>query len=303
MLNFKAVSIEDQELLKPFLEKYGESSCQHSVYLMTGLSMKYGDEFAIYEDVLYIHRSLLDTDDTRVYLAPLGDLSENAKQKIDVLLSDAESYQKKASFFTVTERIKELMEEVYPGRFSVGDSEDYAEYMYLSEDLCVLPGKALAAKRNRVRAFYSEYEGSVRIEDINEDNLWEAYVFQKEWIEDRLAEGYDEMLARENEAIKFYLSHFSELGFRGIIVYVRGTVVGFAAGVALNDDCIDEVIEKGRKDVKGIYQVLCNEFALICGRDYNYINREEDLGVKGLRRAKKSYQPDHMIRKYILTEI
>ena len=303
MLNFKAVSIEDQELLKPFLEKYGESSCQHSVYLMTGLSMKYGDEFAIYEDVLYIHRSLLDTDDTRVYLAPLGDLSDNAKQKIDVLLSDAGSYQKKASFFTVTQSFKSLMEETYPGRFSAEDSEDYAEYMYLSENLRVLPGKALAAKRNRVRAFYSEYEGSVRIEDINEDNLWEAYVFQKDWIEDRLAEGYDEMLARENEAIKFYLAHFNELEFKGIIVYVRGTVVGFAAGVALNDDCIDEVIEKGRKDVKGIYQVLCNEFALICGRDYTYINREEDLGVEGLRKAKRSYQPDHMIQKYILTEI
>lgn len=303
MLEFKKVTLEDKDILTPFLKKYGDSSCQHSLYLMTGLSMKYGDEYAIYEGVLYIHRSLLDTENERVYLAPLGDLSENAKQKIDVLLSDAESYRKKASFFTVTESFKHLTFSLYPERFSAEDSEDYAEYMYLSENLRILPGKALAAKRNRVRAFYSEYEGSVRIEDINEDNLWEVYVFQKEWIEDRLAEGYDEMLARENEAIKFYLSHFNELEFKGIIVYVRGTVVGFAAGVALNDDCIDEVIEKGRKDVKGIYQVLCNEFALICGRDYTYINREEDLGVEGLRRAKRSYQPDHMIRKYILKEI
>ena len=130
----------------------------------------------------------------------------------------------------------------------------------------------------------------------------DVMVFQVEWIKDRLADGNDEMLAREHEAIKFYLSHFEELKMTGIVVYVRGTVVGYAAGVALNDDCMDEVIEKGRKDITGVYQLLCNEFALRCCRDYKYINREEDLGVEGLRRAKTSYCPEYMIEKYVSTE-
>ena len=91
--------------------------------------------------------------------------------------------------------------------------------------------------------------------------------------------------------------------FKDIIEYVKGTVVGYAAGTALSDDCMDEVIEKGRKDVTGIYQLLCNEFAIICAKGYKYINREEDLGVEGLRRAKESYCPDIMLEKYVATEI
>ena len=296
------MTIEEKNLLDPYLKKYGASSCQHSVYLMTGLSMKYGDEYALCEDVLFVHRSLLDEEGVRVYLAPLGDMKD-PKHFIDMILNDAKEYDSKVKFFTVTEEFKSILEEQYSGRFTYENSEDYAEYLYVAEDLRVLPGKALAAKRNRVRAFYSTYEGSVRIEDICEDNLLDVILFQKAWIEDRLAEGYDEMLARENEAIRYYLMHFDELEFKGIVVYVKSTVVGYAAGVALNDDCMDEVIEKGRRDITGIYQLLCNEFAILCCKDYTYINREEDLGMEGLRRAKRSYQPYRMIEKYIVTEL
>ena len=305
MLEFKKVTLEDKDLLTPYFRKYGASSCQHSMYLMIGLSMKYGDEFAIENDILYIHRSLLDTEGVRVYLAPLGAFSFESlsDSPIEVLLSDAAAYGAKLSFMTVTEEVKNGLEKIAPGRFSYEKSEDYAEYMYLTENLSVLSGKELAAKRNRVRAFYSTYEGKIRIEDICESNIADVIIFQKYWIEDRLAEGYDEMLARENEAIKYYLSHYDELEFKGIVVYIKGTVVGYAAGIALNDDCIDEVIEKGRKDIVGIYQLLCNEFAILCGKGYTWINREEDLGIEGLRTAKRSYHPSRMLEKYIVTEL
>ena len=244
MLEFKKVTLEDTEILTPYLRKYGAFSCQYSMYLMTGLSMKYGDEFAVSDGNLYIHRSKLETD----------------------------------------------------------YSEDLDEYIYTTEALSVLSGKALAPKRNRVNAFYSQYEGHVRIENISEENLLDVILFQKEWIKDRFAEGYDEMLDREDKAITFYLSHYDELKFTGIVVYVWGSVAGYAAGVSLNDDCMDEVIEKGRKDITGIYQLLCNEFAILCCKGYTYINREEDLGVEGLRRAKRSYHPDRMLKKYTVTE-
>jgi hypothetical protein len=302
MLNYKAVTIDDKDILTPYFKKYGSSSCQHSLYLMTGLSMKYGDEYAICEDVLFVHRSALDSDGFRVYLAPLGDIQKDFKHYTDILIADASSYGSKVSFVTVTEDFKQLLEDNYPDRFEYENSRDYSEYVYLTENLSILPGRALAAKRNRVRAFYSAYEGHVRIENISENNLLDIFMFQKDWIEQRLSEGYDEMLARENEAIKFYLSHYDELEFKGIAVYVKSTLVGYAAGIALNDECMDEVIEKGRKDITGIYQLLCNEFALICAKGYKYINREEDLGVEGLRRAKTSYCPEYMIEKYIVKE-
>ena len=302
MLNFVPITIKDKPVLSKYLREYGSSSCQHSMYLFTGLSMKYGDEYAIIEDVLFIHRSRLDTPHKRVYLAPLGNIEGEFKKYVDNLFEDAKSYNAKLSFFTVTENFKILLGENYPDVFEYEESRDYDEYIYSVENLSVLPGRALAPKRNRVRAFYSSYEGQIRIENITNDNITDVFLFQKEWITQRLSEGYDEMLARENEAIKFYLSNYDELEFKGIVVYIKGTVVGYAAGVSLNDECMDEVIEKGRKDIVGIYQLLCNEFATIVCKGYKYLNREEDLGVEGLRRAKTSYEPLYMLKKYIVEE-
>ena len=298
-LNFKKIELSDKNVLLPYFNKYGGFSCQYSMYLMTGLSMKYGDEFAIVDDVLFVHRSNLDSKDTRVYLAPIGDFGGNPEKYIDMLFEDAAFYNSSISFNTINKMFKSILEEKYPNRFIIEYNRDYSEYLYLKEDLSVLPGRALAPKRNRVRAFYSTYDGDIRIEDINNQNMPDVIAFQNEWIKDRLSEEYDEMLDRENDAIHYYFAHYDELGFKGIVVYVKGTVVGYAAGVSLNEECMDEVIEKGRKDIVGIYQLLCNEFAIICCKGYKYINREEDLGVEGLRRAKESYKPVKMIDKYI----
>ena len=302
MIIFKSVTLADKPLINRYLREFGSSSCQHSLYLLTGLSMKYGDEYAIIDDCLFIHRSKLDTKGMRVYLAPLGNIEDNFKKYIDILFEDAKSYNAKLEFFTATERFKVLLFENYPNVFESKESRDYDEYIYDTESLGVLSGRPLAPKRNRVRAFYSAYEGQIRIDNITNDNITDVLLFQKEWIKNRLEEEYDEMLERENEAIKFYLTNYDELEFRGIVVYIRGTVVGYAAGVSLNDECMDEVIEKGRKDIVGIYQLLCNEFALLCCKGYKYVNREEDLGIEGLRRAKTSYQPLFMLKKYIINE-
>lgn len=302
MLDFKKITTKDKEIINPYLKEYGSDSCQHSIVLMTGLSMKYGDEYVVIENVLFIHRSALDTPKERFYLAPLGDIKNNFTHFVNIILEDAESFDAKAVFFTVTEEFKNMLEINYPSLFSYDYSEDYSEYIYTTEALSVLPGRALRDKRNRVRAFYSAYEGHIKIQNISSENISDVFEFQKEWITDRLSQEYDEMLDRENEAIKYYLSSFDEFELKGIIVYVKGTVVGYAAGYALNDNCMDELIEKGRRDITGIYQLLCNEFALLCCKGYKYINREEDIGVEGLRRAKRSYCPDHMLNKYIVRQ-
>lgn len=303
MLNFIPVTLNDKPKINRFLREYGSSSCQHSLYLLTGLSIKYGDEYTVIDNVLFIHRSKLDTKEKRVYLAPLGNIESDFKRFVNILLEDAKAHDAKLSFFTVTEEFKKLLAINYPDAFSFEESRDYEEYIYSTDSLAILPGRALAPKRNRIRAFYSAYEGLVKIENITNNNISDVMLFQKDWIKDRLSQGYDEMLARENEAISFYLSNYDTLEFKGIVVYIKGTVVGYAAGVALNDECMDEVIEKGRKDITGIYQLLCNEFAILCCKGYKYINREEDLGVEGLRRAKTSYKPLYMLKKYIVNEI
>lgn len=299
MWYFKAVTVNDKDNITSYLKKYGESSCQHSLPLMTGLFEKYGDEYVIEDETLYIHRKNRDKEGFRVYLAPLGPLSHGADYYVDKVLDDAHAHGCRAIFETVTDS---FINSINTNRFTINESRDYAEYIYLRDTLAILPGRALAPKRNRVRAFYSAYEGHIRIEDISEKNIIDVMEFQEEWINDRRSEGFDETLERENIAIKHYLSNYNALDFRGIAVYVYGKLVGYAAGAPISETTMDEIIEKGRKDITGIYQLLCNEFAIICCNEYKYINREEDIGLEGLRRAKLSYMPEILLNKSVLTE-
>lgn len=301
LLDFKPVTLEDNRILTPILSKFGGKSCQHSFASMTGLFDKYGDEFVIEDGVLIVHRAKRDHDGYRVYLAPIGDTYGSEAKFLDMILEDAHSYGAKVSFETVTEDFREKVANLLPD-FEVIEDRDYAEYIYSVEKMSVLPGHALAAKRNRVRAFYSAYEDHIRIENISPGNMNDVRAFQDKWISERKKSDDDPMLETENNAIGTYFDNFDALGFKGIVVYVYGSVVGYAAGVALSDDTMDEVIEKGLPEITGIYQLLCNEFALICCKGYEYVNREEDIGLEGLRRAKMSYQPDILLSKYIMRE-
>lgn len=303
MLEFKPITIDDLKLLNPFLKEFSSSSCQHSFAAMLGLTDKYGDEYCFIDDVLFIHRSHQDHDGYRVYLAPLGNLSTSISKYVQMIFDDAHDYGLKASFETVTEEFKNLLIDNFDSNlFDIEYNRDYSEYIYTVEGLSVLPGRDLAAKRNRVRAFYSAYEGHIEIKDITPSNISDVKEFTKVWIKERMESLDDPGLESESKAISIYLNNFEALNFRGIVVYLYGKVAGYAAGVPISSDTIDEVIEKGLRDVTGIYQLLCNEFANICCKDFAYINREEDVGLEGLRRAKESYKPYKLLNKYMIKE-
>jgi len=295
-LDFRAITIDDLPTLSPILKEYGGSSCQHSFPAMFGLNAKYGDEFCFKDEVLFIHRRFRDHDGYRVYLAPLGDINEKA---IRAMLDDAHSHSLKLAFETVTE---EFLPNIDTSIFDIELSRDYSEYLYSSEELSTLSGKKLAAKRNRISAFHSSYDGRVRISKIEPSDIPDIKNFTQQWFSEKMESSEEPGLDSEANAISIYLDYYEELDFRGIIVRIDEKTVGYAAGVPLSDNTIDEVIEKGLWKVTGIYQVLCNEFAKLCCKDYQHINREEDLGLAGLRRAKESYQPLRLLNKYIIKE-
>ena len=300
MIDFKPVEIEDLNRLTPFLRRYGSSSCQHAFVSMLGLKEKYMDEFCFISDILYVHRLGRDHDGYRVYLAPIGEIRDFG-EALSNIVSDAHERGFKVSFETICEDFKEVLCNISDD-FEITYDRDYSEYIYSVDNMSVLPGRALAPKRNRIRAFYSDYEGHIRIENINKDNIEAVKVYQSEWLAERKKTLEDSMLDTENKAVSLYLNHFEEFGFKGIVVSVYGKIVGYAAGFPLSEDTMDETIEKGSRNITGIYQLLCNEFAVICCKDYRYINREEDIGLPGLRRAKESYCPVRMIDKYIAKE-
>ena len=113
----------------------------------------------------------------------------------------------------------------------------------------------------------------------------------------------DPQLLCENDAIQRGLNHFELLGLSGIVVYIDDVLAGFAYGAPLSERCYDVIIEKGDLRFPDIYRVLNRDLVRLCCADYAMINREEDVGAPGLRKAKLSYKPDRLLEKYIAREV
>lgn len=307
MLDFKNITFQNKKLLDSYLQKYGGNSCQHSFAQMYLLKDKYNDFFCEMNNCLYVLRSGFSADDCRVYLFPFCEeaLIFDAVKNV---LEDAALHKKAARFFTITKDKADLLENLFPGEFDIEECRDYAEYIYTSEKLSFLKGKKMAAKRNHINTFNRVYENRFRVvyfgcEDTPEEQqiIDDVLNFQSEWLSAREKQDLYKELLVEDLHISTAIKYRHRLRICGVAVYVDEALAGYTFGNPISDSCVDVIAEKGNIDIDGIYQVLNNEFAKMAQPHFEYINREEDLGVAGLRKAKLSYKPDILLEKYIAT--
>lgn len=306
MLCFEPLDIAKKNDLLPYYTQYGEGSCQHSFVSSFCMNGKYGDLVCVRDGFLYTLRSGLCGGEERAYLFPLGDGSREQaiRRAVENVLEDARAHGCRARFETVTESAAELLKRLFPGRFLAEEKRDYAEYVYSHDKLALLPGHAMASKRYDIATFEKQYAGRYAVRRIETpEQVDEIRPFQAWWKAMRMAREEDVQLEREDEAIQRGLTHFFELGLSGILIYIDGRLAGYAYGAPLSEDCYDVMIEKGDRGVPDIYRILNRDLVRLCCGGITWINREEDLGVEGLRRAKLSYKPDRLILKYTVREV
>ena len=305
MLCFEPMTIAARSALEPYYHQYGEGSCQHSFVSSFCMSGKYGDQVCVLDGFLYTLRSGLCSATERVYLFPLGERNREDAfgRAVENVLLDAREHGCRLRFETVTESAAEFLLRLFPGRFLIEENRDCAEYLYTYEKLALLPGHGMASKRHDISTFERQYAGRYEVRRIRtEEQVEEIRPFQAWWKEMKMARQEDVQLALEDGAIRRGLDHFFELGLSGILVYIDGRLSGYAYGAPLSDGCYDVMIEKGDRSVPDIYKILNRDLVRLCCGGTAWINREEDLGVEGLRRAKLSYKPDRLIRKFSVRE-
>lgn len=188
------------------------------------------------------------------------------------------------------------VEELFPGKFDFEPLRDSFDYIYLTENLINLPGKKFHGKRNHIAAFMRENEWSY--EPITADNLDECRAMNAEW-ERRNREKDPEAMDDELDAINISFENYFDLGFVGGLLRANGEVVAFTFGEEMNPEVFCTHIEKAYADVRGAYPMINLEFAANALSQYKYINREDDTGSEGLRKAKLSYCPDILLEKYM----
>ncbi|MCE5314416.1 MAG: phosphatidylglycerol lysyltransferase domain-containing protein [Armatimonadota bacterium] len=222
-------------------------------------------------------------------MEPLG--SCDAKHAIDEVFRL--SMTDEIEFKRVHARVAELVKDD-PGYIVEYDRDD-SDYLYLASDLIDLKGRKYDGKRNWVSRFKSEYDYEyVRMPHVSPQ---EAIEFADYWCEQRDCRT-NESLKKEYCAVYEMLSNFDALGIIGGAIKVNGSVAAFSLGEALNPQTLVIHVEKAGSGMNGIYQTINNEFATHEGAKFEYINREQDLGIPGLRKAKSSYCPVKMVETY-----
>ena len=284
--DFKKIDLTD----KPLFDKhYQEFPPNHSGELFTTM-VSWGDyieySYAFIENNLII---LSNASNQIVLHFPSGKFNiDLIKQVIHLAIKENIIF----GFIKKTE--KNLLSTHFPSLTFI-EERDFFDYVYRASDLAELPGTKYAKIRNRLNKFNKNF--TYTTEQISEKNMDEVNEFLKRWCLWKDCES-DELLENERKAIIYSMSHFADLGLNGLALRISGTIQAITVYEKMNKDMIVVHFEKGSPDFDGIYKAINMETARRVRHFISYINREEDIGISGLRKAKLSYHPDHFIELY-----
>lgn len=178
-------------------------------------------------------------------------------------------------------------------------ASDHDDYIYKTKDLADLSGNLFHKKKNHVNQFNRYYGDLSEVETISTANAMDCLKCSKKWCMDRSCDE-NPSLCYEFQGIKRILTSWEDYPVEGLLIRYEGEVIAFTFGEALTSDYFVIHIEKADATFKGVYAKINQLMAASLVDRYPYTNREQDLGIEGLRKAKLSYHPDHMIKKYTL---
>ena len=229
-----------------------------------------------------------------MYSYPIG--AGDRRKVIDELRTICEEEKRPLIMSPLSEADREQMLTWYPEQFLIqGDRNDY-DYIYSREKLATLAGKKMHGKRNHIARFQDEDDWCY--EELNDSNIEECRNMTYTWIKMR-AEKWNEEMELEMSVLHEAFDHRKELGLVGGIIRKAGQIVAFSIGEPLNSDTYVVHFEKAFPDMQGAYPMINQQFVLHVCEDYTYVNREEDTGDPGLRKAKMSYYPEILLKKYV----
>lgn len=244
------------------------------------------------------------------YTLPLGiDYSDSSAENIEcfkdalaALKNDADENRRRFKFILITDDKKSLLEKAFPSRFTFTENPDFSDYIYNAQSMASLAGKKLQKKRNHVSHFMKTHS-DVRFEAVNGSNIADALKIEDRWFSENNGEfDFDKII--ELEMIQTALLNMKTLDLKGGILYADGQPAAMTIGSKISSDAFDINFEKScspfEKD--GAYTAIFYEFAKTL-EGFRFINREEDLGIEGLRRAKQSYQPEMLLAKRQALEV
>ena len=298
MITFKKPDLADKAWVKELLNLGNYRGCDYSFANMMIWWESYRPEIARLGDFLVIRMA---TGQGVGYLFPAG--AGDLGAAIAALEEDAAAGGYPFLMVALTGRQVGELEACCPGQFTFVPQRASYDYLYDIDRLADLPGKKLHAKRNHINRFM-ENNPTWEYHPLTVENLAECLEMDQQWYlrsRERLTDGQTYDLRAEDVALRTAVGSFDTLELEGGLIRVYGEVVAFTIGSRLSSDTFDVHFEKAYSELQGAYAMINREFARQIRQNHpeiRYLNREDDMGLEGLRKAKESYYPDLMVEKY-----
>jgi len=289
MLNFKSPTLEDLNWVRSIFESsetFGSDNTFGNIFFWKDSTkikiLKYND---------FILRCY--EDKVPKYRFPFGD--GKVKEAINLLENDAKEKDIELIFGGITENEKNILQTLYQDKFYYIEEKNREDYIYEATDLINLKGKIYHSKRNHILKFKKTYDWEYS--EITKENISECKNFIDEWFEKNLKNKQADIL-EEKVAIFNALDNFDFFSLLGGVISVDSKIIALTIAEEINKRIVDIHFEKALKEYDGIYAMINNEFAKRKLSSFKYINREEDLGLEGLRKSKRSYHPYKILKRY-----
>lgn len=289
MITFHPITLEDKDWASACIEAYQSRNCEYCFGNNLIWQQVYQTEAACIENCFCVR---YPSEDKTIYSFPAG---ADPYSALDKLIAYAASQGSNWLLYGLSLEQTQEMTKRYPDAFTYHTDRGDSDYLYTVEKLSTLSGKKFHGKRNHIARFMDNPNWQYEL--ITAQNLQEVMDMDRKWFQ--TFRKYDEEgLSQEHLAIRNTLPLLEEIGLIGGCLRQNGQIVAYSIGEPLNKDTFVVHIEKAFPDIQGAYPMINKQFVLHACQGYTYVNREEDLGDAGLRRAKLSYQPDIILDKY-----
>ncbi|MBO4656966.1 MAG: GNAT family N-acetyltransferase [Bacteroidales bacterium] len=311
MIRFRTLTAQDRALVQSYTFGSDRRGCDISFANLIGWQFLFNTQIAEVEGYLVLRLHFFGD---LAYLMPaakpriLEDGSMGVKpcdacdvNVIRALMEDSASLGRPFLMTGVSRRMADLLEEAMPGVFVIYPNRDYSDYVYFREKLETLAGKKLQSKRNHVNKFLKLYP-DWEYKPLTPDMIPACKRLVQQWKATKEAGEPMDSQSMELRAVTRCFNRWEELGLIGGTLWVDGRLVAFTYGNPVNHDTFDVCVEKADVSYEGAFTMINREFVRHLPPQYVYINREEDMGEEGLRKAKLSYHPDILLEKILVRE-
>lgn len=294
---FKDIEIDCKNILDKYFDLVDYEACEYCFTTLYMWKDLYNTKYYVEDDFAIVAG---EYENKGFIILPLAK-KENMNKAFDFIIRNFEKQHKQIHLKAINKEVVEYLQSGYGDRFEYIEERNNFDYIYDGESLRTLAGRKNQKKRNHLNSFVKEYGDRVEYKKLEEADFDECISLLREWSKDK-----EESIELDSEfkAIKRIFKNYEKLKDTLKIsgIYIDSKLEAFSIGEMLNDNMAVIHVEKANADIRGLYPYINQQFLLNEFSDVEFVNREEDLGIEGLRKAKLSYHPVKFAEKYTVIE-